>query len=238
MLTLFQYEPKYGLPNVSPFCMKVETYLRMAKIPYAMQFIKDPRKAPKSKLPFIKDNGETIADSSFILEYLEKTYDVALDRDLSSHRKGIARMITGALEERLYFALVYSRWIDDTNWPKIRETWFSDLPVLVRGFLPNMVRKGLIRSLKGHGIGLHSAEDIYHIGIRDLQGLVDVIGDQKYMLGDAPASVDAVAFSFIANILKAPFPGPLQEFVADQPALVDYCARVGKRVYPEHAIFQ
>ena len=238
MLKLFQYEPKYGLPNVSPFCMKVETYLRMAKIPYAMQFIKDPRKAPKTKLPYIIDNDTTIADSSFIIEHLEKAYDVQLDRDLSGYQKGIARMITGALEERLYFALVYSRWVDDANWPTIKQTWFGDLPPIMRSIVPNMVRKGVTRSLKGHGIGLHSADEIYRIGIRDLQGLVDVIGDQKYLLGNAPTSVDAVAFSFLANILEAPFQGPLKEFLADQHALVDYCKRMGKSVYPEYAIFQ
>lgn len=238
MLKLFQYEPKYGLPNVSPFCMKVETYLRMAKIPYAMQFIKDPRKAPKTKLPYIVDNDKTIADSSFIIEYLEHAYDVQLDRDLSGYQQGVARMITGALEERLYFALVYSRWIDDANWPAIKQTWFGDLPPIMRSIVPNMVRKGLARSLKGHGIGHHSADEIYHIGIRDLQGLVDVIGDQKYLLGNSPTSVDAVAFSFLANILEAPFPGPLKEFLSDQPPLVDYCKRMGKKVYPEYAIFQ
>ena len=65
-----------------------------------------------------------------------------------------------------------------------------------------------------------------------------MIGDQKFMLGDSPTSVDATTFSFLANILMAPFPSPLQDFVSDQPELVDYCARMGKRVYPEYAIFQ
>ncbi|MFK8030414.1 MAG: glutathione S-transferase family protein [Gammaproteobacteria bacterium] len=238
MLTLFQFEPKYGLPNVSPFCMKVETYLRMAKIPYAMQFIKDPRKAPKTKLPYIVDKGETIADSSFIIEYLEKAYEVQLDRDLSSHKQGIARMIAGALEERLYFALVYNRWADDTNWPTIKETWFSDLPSIVRSFAPNLIRKGVVNSLKGQGTALHDADEIYHLGCRDLQALIDILGDQKYLLGSTATSVDAIAFSFVANILYTPFPGPMKDFVKEQPVLTAYCQRMGKNIYPEYAIFQ
>ncbi len=238
MLKLFQYEPKYGLPNVSPFCMKVETYLRMAKIPYAMQFIKDPRKAPKTKLPYIVDKGETIADSSFIVEYLEKTYNVQLDRDLSSEKAAIARLVTGALEERLYFALVYSRWADDTNWPEIKNTWFGDLPPIVRSFLPNIVRKGVVKSLAGQGIELHKPEEIYHIGVRDIQALVDLIGDQKYLLCNSPTSVDAVAFSFVANLLHTPFPNPMKDFALEQHVLTDYCRRMGKSFYPEYAVFQ
>ncbi|MEM7081843.1 MAG: glutathione S-transferase family protein [Pseudomonadota bacterium] len=238
MLTLYQFEPKYGLPNVSPFCMKVECYLRMANIPYSMQIIKDPRKAPKTKLPFIRDKDKTIADSSFILEYLERTYNVTLDHDLSAQKKGIARALTGALEERLYFALVYSRWIDDANWPRIKDTWFNDLPFIARSFVPNVVRKGVANSLKGHGIALHAPDEIYHIGVRDLQALVDVLGDQRFMLGNSPSSVDAVAFSFVANILYTPFTGPLFDFVIDQPTLTQYCQRMGKTVFSEFAVFQ
>lgn len=238
MLRLFQYEPKYGLPNVSPFCMKVETYLRMAKIPYAMQFIKDPRKAPKAKLPFIVDKEHTVADSSFILEYLQKAYDVTLDRDLNSHQQGIARMVTGALEERLYFVLLHNRWADDTNWPEIRQAWFTDLPPIVRSILPGVVRKGVLKALKGQGMALHSQTEIERIGLRDLQGLVDLIGDQKYLLGNQATSVDATVFSFLANILYVPFSGPLQDFVAEQHVLTDYCKRMGKNVYPENVLFQ
>lgn len=34
MLTLYQFEPAWGLPNASPFCMKLETYFRMANLDY------------------------------------------------------------------------------------------------------------------------------------------------------------------------------------------------------------
>ena len=34
MITLFQFQRYWGLPNISPFCLKLETYLRLAKIPY------------------------------------------------------------------------------------------------------------------------------------------------------------------------------------------------------------
>ena len=34
MIQLYQFEPAFGLPNASPFCMKVETWLRMAALPF------------------------------------------------------------------------------------------------------------------------------------------------------------------------------------------------------------
>ena len=94
MIKLYQYPTDWDLPNVSPFCMKMETYLRLAQIPYETVTIVDPRKSPKGKLPYIDDNGQIIADSSFIIDYLKNKYNVALDSKLSpdsnSHSLGFA----------------------------------------------------------------------------------------------------------------------------------------------------
>ena len=48
MIKLFQFPPYWGLPNASPFCMKVETYLRMTGIPYQNVYVRDPRKGDSS----------------------------------------------------------------------------------------------------------------------------------------------------------------------------------------------
>ena len=51
MITLHQFPPAWGLPNASPFCMKVETYLRMCNLPYTTVNVLNPAKGPKGKLP-------------------------------------------------------------------------------------------------------------------------------------------------------------------------------------------
>ncbi len=72
MIQLHQYSPMFGIPNPSPFCMKLETWLRMAGLPFEVVRVVDPRKGPKGKVPWIDDGNQTIADSGFIIEYLEK----------------------------------------------------------------------------------------------------------------------------------------------------------------------
>ena len=37
MLKLYQFERTWGIPNLSPFCCKIETYLRMADIQQTYQ---------------------------------------------------------------------------------------------------------------------------------------------------------------------------------------------------------
>ena len=75
MIELYQFPPMWGLPNFSPLCLKLETWLRMAKLPYQAPKCGIPLgKAPKHKLPYIVDRGQSIGDSSLIIDYLKATY--------------------------------------------------------------------------------------------------------------------------------------------------------------------
>ena len=56
MLTVYKFGSAWGHPDVSPFVVKLETYLRLAAIPYEAK-VGDPRKAPKKKIPYVVDDG-------------------------------------------------------------------------------------------------------------------------------------------------------------------------------------
>lgn len=51
IIKLYQFTPAWGLPNPGPFCLKLETWLRMADIPYELVSGADVRKAPKKSCP-------------------------------------------------------------------------------------------------------------------------------------------------------------------------------------------
>ena len=107
MIKLHQFKDNLGVPNPSPFCMKVETYLRMAGLEYEVVLVLDPRKAPKGKAPHVEDDGKTIADSHFILDHLERKYHTGIDDHLSAQEKSIAHAFARMLEERFYWGLMY-----------------------------------------------------------------------------------------------------------------------------------
>ena len=60
MIKLMQFPRMFGLPNPSPFCIKVEVLLKMAGLAYECEFVANPGKGPKGKLPAIKDDDEII----------------------------------------------------------------------------------------------------------------------------------------------------------------------------------
>jgi glutathione S-transferase len=98
----------FEIPNLSPFCCKMETWLRLAQVPYSVIETRDPRVAPRKKLPFIEDAGVRIADSSLIIAHLSRTRGVDLDAALSPAEQAIATLVKRTLEEHYAFVLAYT----------------------------------------------------------------------------------------------------------------------------------
>ncbi|WP_052141193.1 Tom37 metaxin N-terminal-like domain-containing protein [Pseudoalteromonas piratica] len=108
---------------------------------------------PKKKFPVAIIDKELIADSNIILATLEK--NAKHDADLTKEQHAIGYLIKELVEEKLYWCLVYSRWVDDDFWPLTKQELFSKMPALLKLFVPNLVRKNLIKSIYAQGLGRH-----------------------------------------------------------------------------------
>lgn len=230
-IELYQFVPAWGLPNASPFCLKLETYLRMADLPYTTIATNDIRTAPKGKLPYIRDRGQTIADSNLIIDYLQQTYGCNLDEHLNASEAAIALAMRRLIEENLYWVLTYSRWQDSQNWEATKAAFFGDLPPILRQVIPPLARKQTSKNLHGQGMGRHSAAEVYQIGIADAIALSDFLADKPFFLGDRPTTLDASAYGVLANILWVPIESPLKEKVQTLANLVAYCDRLKAQFY-------
>ena len=213
--------------------MKVETYLRMASLPYELNNKGDLPKAPKKKMPFIIDNGETIADSSIILDYLNETYECDQDVHLSSQEKAQLLAMKSLLEEHLYWILVYSRWIDGAGWPEIKTVYFGDLPPVIRSIVPGIAKKTITKQLYAQGMGRHTREEVYGFGAKDIEAIAILLGDQTYFFGEQITSLDAIAFGILCNLLWVPFESPLKEIALKYDNLSQYCERMRSQYFPE-----
>lgn len=231
MIKVHQFAPAFGLPNASPFCMKLETYLRMAGLPYELVNDGNPMKAPKGKLPWIEDEGRVVADSGFIVEHLKRRHGDPLDARLTAGQRALATALQRLFEEHLYWAVVHTRWIDGAGWPLTRDAFFGMLPAPVRAFLPALARRAMRAEMRGHGMGRHAPDEIHALAGQDLQAVADLLADRPYLLGPEPASIDATAYAFLANILWAPIDSPIRRRALALPVLEDYCRRMKARYY-------
>lgn len=225
MITLIQFPPAFGVPNLSPFCVKAEVLLKISGQPYETDLEADPRKGPLNKLPAIRDNGRLIGDSAVIRAYVEKTYGVDFDPELSDVERAAAHAFCRMIEERTYWAAVYSRWIDPENWPAIRRHWFGGMPPIMRSIVPAMVQRDVRKTLHAHGIGRHPPEQIYDFGKQDIRAMATWLGDKAFFMGPEPTSADATVFGLVVNLVDTPFEGPLTDEARRHANLVDYSRR-------------
>lgn len=231
MIKLFQFPPALDLPNASPFCLKLETYLRMAGLPYENVYTLDLRKAPKGKLPYIDDGGRVIADSGLVIDYLKQTYGDALDLGMTPQQAAAGLLLRRVLEEHLYWCVVYFRWAVDEGWQLTREAFFGGLGPPLGWIVPRVARHTIMRQLNMQGVGRHSEDEIVDLGAADLDAVAAMLGQSPYMLGDQPRSVDACAYAFLANLVMVPLEIPLKRHARRHENLVAYCERMRARYW-------
>lgn len=211
-IKLFQFPPMFAIPNLSPFCCKLETWLRIARIPYEVVNTPDPRRAPKGKLPFIEDADMRIGDTSLIVEHLTKTRRVDLDCRLNSSQRAIALLVQRALEEHFAFVILYTHFIRVDGWKYTRAS-FNSVPTIARALVASMVRRKMRKILWTQGVLRHSDEDIVEAGLRDWRAVLTVMGEGLFFFGDEPTGVDAIVFAALATTVLTPIESPIREFL-------------------------
>ena len=232
MLTLYQFERSWGNPNLSHFCCKTETYLRMAGIEYTIKTTL-PLFAPKGKLPYIEDEGVKLADSRFIVRYLKTRYR-DLDEGLAPPELSQSLAMQRLIEEHLFWATMYSRWqYTDSNWQINKQAIFGVLPPVVRDVAAAVYRYKIRQQIYGHGLGRHTAEEVFELGMLDIDALSASLGEKEYFLGDKATALDASAFGFLINTLGCPIESPLKEHGLSKTNLRNYVERIRKQYYPD-----
>jgi glutathione S-transferase len=114
MITLYGFGPGFGLPEISPFVTKTEVQLKMAGLAYRKERAIPPS-SPKGQLPYIVDEMENVADSTFIRAHIEGKYGFDFDAPLSLQARAQAWAFERMIEHHLYWALIGARWVDSEN---------------------------------------------------------------------------------------------------------------------------
>jgi len=232
-LVLHQFDRAYGLPNASPFCMKLETWLRLAGVPYELPPKVDFRKAPKGKFPYVELDGRTIADSNHIIDALAARHGDPLDGWMDARTRAHALAFLRLIEENLYWALVHARWIDDAAFATTKKTYFGGMPFPLRVIVPIIARRKVRQQVWGHGMGRHTPEEIATIGAKDIAAIAAQLGDRPYLFGDRPTTTDCSAFATLANLVYTPIPGALRDAARAHANLVAHCERMWVKAFPE-----
>ena len=234
VLTVYAFPAGFGQPSLSPFCTKLMVHLTLAGVAHQVKR-GDVQKAPKGKLPYARIGDELIGDSGHVLNRLGAQAE--LDGELSEQQRAVAHLVRRTLEEHFYWTLVHERWITDEGWAHQQRVLAPMLPPVLRSFLPGVLRRGLRKTLRAHGVGRHGDAEIAEAGVRDLRAAEALASAEgPYFFGPSPSSTDVVVHAFVGGALANQHANPLTDAARALPRLqrvvsateVEYRARGGK----------
>ena len=232
MITLYGGGPNFGLPETSPYVTKTEVQLRMAGLEYRMER-SSPADSPKGQLPFIDDQGERVADSTFIRAFIERKYGVDLDQGLSRRQRAEAWAIERMIENQFGYAVGHARFFIAENFDKGPAHYVDGAPEEQREGLRQALKERVGETFRAVGVGRHEPREIEWLGRRSLEAMAEILGDQDYLMGDQISGVDAIAFAMLAALLTPFFDSPLRRRAERFPNLVAYVDRLMAQFYPD-----
>ena len=94
---LAQFPPSPRVRSISPFALKLESWLRLTKIPYKNVYTRRFSKASHT-IPYIELNGEQISDSNRIMETLRSQFPAEMDLGLTTQQRARDHALTSMIE--------------------------------------------------------------------------------------------------------------------------------------------
>ena len=233
-IILYQPPQVFELINISPFCAKLETFLRMTGLNYEVEVVtpKTFAQAPNGKVPWVRVDGKMLPDSSLIIDYLQETHQINLAETYSAEEKAIATAVQRLIEEHLYWGMGYFRWTENATWPEtVLSIFMPNLPF--KAVISRFMKYTFVKQMKTHGLARHEPDTVLDMCRDDLEVLSVQLGDKPFFFGDNPSLIDCTVFGFLDGIVRDPTSSRLQALAKNYGNLDAYCQRMGEKYFPE-----
>ncbi|KAK7480011.1 hypothetical protein BaRGS_00028744 [Batillaria attramentaria] len=237
-MELHVWKGDWGLPSVDPNCLAVLAYCKFSGVPLDVKVTGNPWRSPTGELPNLRHNEVSETKVHNIFSYLRKQ-NWGSDFELSTKQCADVVAFSSMLEEKLLPALLHLWWIDGRTYVDFTRPWYTRMiPFPLNFFVPG--RKQKAASLRvfltkgGENITDSDVETkIYKEAKECLNLLSYKLGDQDFMFGRQPSSLDALVFGYLAPILKAPLPSnQLQTHLRQCDNLCNMCNKILQQFFP------
>src|SRR6202051_2142532 len=142
----------------------------VAALSYRKEKAKPPA-SPKGQLPYIDDEVESIADSTFIRAHVEGKYGFDFDAPLSLQARAQAWAFERMIEPHHYWAMIGVRWVDPENFAKGPTHFFDGAPEHLREKLREDAQFRVAENYLLSGLGRPAPEEDVALAPRSLFAL-------------------------------------------------------------------
>ena len=186
---LFTFPPVPHVRNISPFSLKVESFLRLCDIPYEM--VPTFKFSSKGQMPYIRLNsldGEEIPDSNVIIDFLTKMFDKGGGEDaslLSAEQMAVAHAVTRMVEEhttQIGFYYRYGLHMQEFNDAVIPPDWFGSYGAVsiktwfIGKVWTHIMQHAFRKKQKWVPFGRHSDDEKWAFSCDDIQAIFRLPG--------------------------------------------------------------
>lgn len=261
-LVLHTFPPVPNSYSFSPFGLKVESFLRINKIPYEALYTSSFGK--NKTIPYLRifdsdqikndsNDFDEVSDSNEIIAFLlsNPEYDTSLceEENLSREQKAISHSFLRMLEEHTAQVGFYYRY--NLNMPEfceatqLRERVFmgdeSKMGNMIFGFFKKGLAKGWDKKAAARGYKRYSSPDVvWAMSCEDLQALEDLLAstakDQNYyFFGRAhPGVLDCTAFGHLSQFLYIAMDFPQKNYLQKNcPTLLRFMEHFKETHFPD-----
>ncbi|RNF01760.1 hypothetical protein TraAM80_06846 [Trypanosoma rangeli] len=233
MVHLFVHHRWSHGPNLFPQCVKVETFLRLAKIAYTVHFTSDASLSPTSRLPFIVYNGVIVGDAELCIKFLKETFKVTMDDGLTPEDHAIGHITRRMVETSLNYGLQRSILVDR---PEVMQQMFvKEYLVDPRPArrLVNTMRRQVAKILNAVGYNTLSKEQYPQEFLCEVQSLETLLSTKPFLLGNSPTTYDCTVYGWLHVAREMGPHGLAIRYLVKSKVLNDYIMRMMKLAFPD-----
>ncbi|XP_050498243.1 metaxin-3 [Diabrotica virgifera virgifera] len=234
---LIVFDGDFSLPSIDPESIKSILYTAVAGVPVEVRLFNNFKNCTLYTAPtFIHKNLKFKTFSDLVL-YL-KTLHFNLDENLTPKEASESLALTNLVQSKLRPLLEYYYWADVRNTFELTNIWFMrSLPIPFNYIYTRRFRDRAVDLLES----LHPTETNFDLikeyvqraATECLSNLSTRLGNENYFYGNSPTTIDVLVYSYIAPLLKVPFPSnEIKNVLSMWPNLANLVKRIDDQYFP------
>ncbi|KAF7285294.1 hypothetical protein GWI33_011423 [Rhynchophorus ferrugineus] len=218
---LYVYDGDFGLPSVNVECLQTLLLTTIAKVPVQVKTLNTIKNCTLYSAPCFVHKNISFKSFTDTVLYL-KTLNYDLDRQLNAKQK----------------ILEFVAWIDQRNCNEFTRIWYCKaLPMPFNIIHTNKFKEkatNLIESLYPNDSDIEVIKDyLATVATECLSSLSTRLGSLNYFFGNSPSTLDITIYSYLAPLMKLPFPSnSISNLAAMWPNLVAFVKRIDTKYFP------
>ena len=194
--------------EISPFCGKVRRILHHKRLPFrtveynGLRALQARKLGSVGKLPVLDYDGERIADSSRIAEFLEKRHPLPALVPTDPKERAIAQLWEDWADESLFWFEVYFR-VNDADALHATSAYLcAGRPAWERALVTPLFRRDYRAKLHAQGLGRLPASEVDRLFTAHLDRLDLVLAGDSRLVGNSTSIADIAVAAQLDEIIR------------------------------------